>query len=224
VPDPGVNSASPSGTVTDRPACEGTFRMLGDAARTYSAVFAPELFVLLCALLLVGYEWRSDPDRSPSALAPRIGVLGVGWALAFAAYEGVPALVALPAWGSDLTGSVGLGVGVAVIWLGWRLGGWGALVEGFAALLLAVTVPHLLITPFWDVSSHVLYALAPAGYLLAVDRRFAPFLVAALGMIPARPLAGAHTWGESVGAALLAGAFLVALLRFSPPASRPVAA
>ncbi|PAU85173.1 hypothetical protein CK500_00440 [Halorubrum salipaludis] len=198
--------------------------MLAAAARTYSAVFAPELFVLLCALLLVGYEWRGDPDRSPSDLAPRVGVVGIGWALAFAVYEGVPLLVDLPAWGSDLTGSVGLGVGLGIIWLGWRLGGWGALVEGFAALLVAVTVPHLLITPFWAVSSHVLYALAPAGYLFAVDRRFAPLFAAGLGMIAVRPLAGAHTWGESVGAAFLAGAFLVALLRFSPPATRPAAA
>ena len=66
--------------------------MLGDAARAYSAAFTPELFVLICALLLVGYEWRGDPDRSPRGLAPRIGVVGVGWALAFAVYEGVPLL------------------------------------------------------------------------------------------------------------------------------------
>jgi len=75
-------------------------------------------------------------------------------------------------------------------------------------LLIAATVPHLLITPFWDVSSHVLYAAVPAGYLAVVDRRFVPVLVVPVGMVFARPLAGAHTWPESIGGFVLAGLVL----------------
>jgi membrane-associated phospholipid phosphatase len=88
---------------------------------------------------------------------------------------------------------------------------WGTVVPGFAALLVGVTVPHLLITPFWDVSSHVLYAVAPAGYLFLVDRRFVPLVVVGLGMVVARPLARAHTWTESIGGLVLASVFLIAL-------------
>ncbi|WP_254280316.1 hypothetical protein [Haloarcula marina] len=185
--------------------------MLRGISQTYSAVFAPELFVLLCGLLLVGYEWRDAATRSVAGLGARLGVLGSGWAVAFLIYQGVPRMVAaVPEWGLDATGSAGLGVGILVIWAGWRWRDWGDLVPGFAAILVAVTVPHLAVTPFWDISSHVLYAVVPAGYLLFVDTRFVPLFVIALGMVLARPLAGAHTWLQSVGGLALALVFLAA--------------
>lgn len=195
--------------------------MLADVAQAYSEVFAPEFFVLLCSLLLVGYERREASDRSLAGLAARIGAVGFGWVVAFVIYRGVPRAVGtLPEWGPDATGSAGLAVGVLAIWLVWRLRDWGPLVPEFALLLVAVTVPHLLITPFWDVSSHVLYAVVPAGYLAVVDRRFAPLVLVALGMVLARPLAGAHTWPESIGGLALSLAFLVVLRRLRPPSER----
>ncbi|UIO99925.1 hypothetical protein Hbl1158_00695 [Halobaculum sp. CBA1158] len=178
-------------------------------ASTYSAVFAPELFVLLCGLIALGYEWRRASRRSLAGLAARIGVLGVGWGVAFAVYQGLPRLLAAaPAWTTDATGSVGLGAGLLVIRGWWRRAGWGAVVPEYALVLVAVTVPHLVITPVWDVSSHVLYAVVPAGVLTLVDRRAAPLVVVALGMVVARPLAGAHTWGESIGGLALGVAAL----------------
>mgnify|MGYP000660489515 CR=1 FL=1 len=188
--------------------------MLADVAGTYSAVFAPELFVLLCALALLGYEWRGATDRRPLALAARLGILGLAWVVAFAVYQGIPILLGpLPEWGPDATGSVGLAVGMGVLWFVWRLQGWGDRFSTFAALLVAVTVPHLLITPFWDVSSHVLYTVVPAGYLTAVESRFVPLALVAAGMVPARPLAGAHTWPEAIGGLLLGVVFLAVFLR-----------
>lgn len=173
--------------------------MLTEAARVYSDVFAPELFVLGCGLLCIGYEWHQRPGRTRTGLGARVGVLAVGWAIGLVIYEGVPALVGtVPEWGPDATGSAGLGVGVLLIALAWRLRAWGDLVPGFSALLVVVTVPHLIITPFWDISTHVLYAVVPAGYLQAVDVRFTPLSVVAVGMVAARPLAGAHTWLQSV--------------------------
>jgi len=117
-----------------------------------------------------------------------------------------------PAWAADFTGSLGLGVGILAIWLVWHLLDWGRLVPEFSLLLVALTVPHLVITPFWDVSSHVAYATVPAGHLATVERRFAPFFAVPLGMVFARPLAGAHTWLQSVGGFVLGGAFLVGLV------------
>lgn len=187
--------------------------MLTEVATGYAAVFAPELFVLLCGLLCVGYEWRGRAERAVSGLGARIGVMAVGWAIGLVIYKGVPALVGtVPEWGPDATGSAGLGVGVLVIYFGWRLREWGDLVSGFSALLVAVTIPHLLITPFWDISSHVLYAVVPAGYLQAADVRFTPLSVVAVGMMFARPLAGAHTWLQSVAGLALGLAFVGAAL------------
>ncbi|WP_277540180.1 hypothetical protein [Haloarcula laminariae] len=189
--------------------------MLTDTARLYSDVFAPELFVLLCGACLIGYEWYGLTDRSPVGLGARFGVLALGWAVGLAIYEGVPVLFeSAPAWAPDATGSLGLGVGILVIWLGWRRFEWGSHVPVFSALLVGVTVPHLLITPFWDISTHVLYAVVPAGYLVRVDRRFAPLALVALGMVFARPLAGAHTWPQSVAGLVLGVAFVAASHRY----------
>ena len=187
--------------------------MLTDAARTYSTLFAPEYFVLLCSLALVGREWR-ESDARLAGLGARVGVFGLGWAVAFVIYRGVPhAVGTVPSWGPDAAGSAGLGVGVAIIWLCWRRFDWGDRVPEYAAVLLAVTVPHLLVTPFWDLSSHVLYAATPAGHLTLTDRRFAPLLVVPAGMVASRPLAGAHTWAQSVGGLVLAAVVLLALRR-----------
>lgn len=195
--------------------------MLTDIAQTYSEVFAPEFFVLFCSLLAIGYEWRVDAKRSVVGLGARVSVLSLGWAVALVIYQGVPGLVGtLPEWGTDVTGSAGLGVGVLLIWFVWRLRGWGDLVPGFALHLVGVTVPHVLIAPFWAVSSHVLYAAVPAGYLLLVDDRFAPLFLVAVGMVFARPLAGAHTWLQSIGGLVLSLAFLIALVRVGASTER----
>lgn len=195
--------------------------MVAGAARWYAAVFAPEFFVLVCCLCLVGYERRERSDGSIAGLAARIGVLGLAWTIAFVVYRGLPRLVeAVPAWGPDATGSAGLGLGMLVIWGCWRVRDWGHVIPEFSLLLLGVTVPHLLITPFWDVSSHVLYAAVPAGYLFLVTVRFAPFLLVGLGMVVARPLAGAHTWPESIGGLVLSVVALLVLVRYRSPAAR----
>jgi hypothetical protein len=120
--------------------------MLPDLAQTYSEVFAPEFFVLICSLLIISHEWRPDSERSLAGLGARVGVLGLGWAVAFAIYRGVPRLVReLPEWGTDFTGSAGLGVGILLIWVVWQRRDWGDHVPTFSMLLVGVTIPHLLI-------------------------------------------------------------------------------
>lgn len=183
--------------------------MIESLAHTYSEVFAPEYFVLLCAVAVILYEWVQTTRSSVRGLGIRIGVLALGWVVALVIYKVGPTLLDSPStWVTDITGSLGLGVGILVIWLIWHLGGWGNLVSSFSLLLVAVTVPHLLITPFWALSSHVLYAATPAGYLTLVDRRFIPFPLIALGMVVSRPLAGAHTWLQSIGGLLVAVIFV----------------
>ncbi|MFC7165822.1 hypothetical protein [Halospeciosus flavus] len=184
--------------------------MLREQAQLFSDVFAPELFVLLCAVLAVGYEWRRDGTATVQTLGARYAVLVVAWGVAFVVYQSSPVWFAdPPTWAPDFLGSVGLGVGLLVIAGAWRVGEWGTLVPDYVGALLALTAVHLVVTPFWDVSSHVAYTAVPAGALAVVDRRFAPLLVVPVGMVFARPLAGAHTWLQSVGGLVLGAAFVV---------------
>jgi membrane-associated phospholipid phosphatase len=205
--------------------------MAVDVAQAYSDAFAPEVFVLFCTLLVLGYERRArrTRDRSPPpsrigspsrrGLIARVGVVAVAWGIAFAIYQSAPLLFERhPSWADDLFGGLGLAVGFAVIGLVWTRRRWGRLVPGFAALLIAVTVVHSLITPLWNVSSHVVYAGAPAGYLWVLDRRFVPLLVIPLGMVVSRPLVGAHTWLQSVAGLAVAGLVVAAFVRRRSPA------
>lgn len=188
--------------------------MLEGVARTYSTVFAPEFFVLSCGLLVLATEWSRKPDRSNRGLGARLGVVALGWIVGLAVYRGVPLLVGpVPKWIDDSLGTVGLVVGFAAIWAVWRLRAWGRLVPAFAGLLLAVSVPHLLITPFWDVSSHVLYTAVPAGALAWLDSRFAVLAAVPTGMVVARPLAGVHTWPQSLAGLALGAVAVFAFAR-----------
>lgn len=194
--------------------------MAVDIAQAYSDAFAPELFVLFCTLLLLGYErriTRSATESPRRGLLARLGVVAGAWTLAFAIYQSVPLVFEqTPQWGDDLFGGLGLAAGFACIGLVWRYRRWGRLLPEFAALLIAVTVVHSVVTPFWDVSSHVLYAATPAGYLGVVDRRFAPLAVVPLGMVVSRPLVGAHTWLQSVAGLVLGVLFVAAFVRTRP--------
>lgn len=185
--------------------------MVTVAAQYYSDVFAPELFVLICMLALVTYEWRSRAGGGADLgrIGAQVGVIALAWAIGLAVYLGVPALLdAPPEWAPDATGSAGLALGMVLVWGVWRQQAWGDHVPTFALALIVVTVPHLLITPVWDVSSHVTYALVPAGVLVLVASRFLPLLLIAIGMVPARPLSGAHTWPEAIGGVVLAAVVL----------------
>ncbi|QKY21028.1 hypothetical protein B4589_011815 [Halolamina sp. CBA1230] len=176
-------------------------------ADTVATVFAPELFVLLATLLLLGYERRGDLAAKP--LAARLGVVAGAWVVAFAVYQGGPELLgtAIPG-GDDFFAAVGLIAAFAGIALAWRRFEWGSLLPPYAALLVATSLLHLVVVPLWDASSHVIYAAVPAGALTAVDRRFAPLFLVAPLLIWSRIATDAHTVDEAVGGLVVAAAVL----------------
>ena len=185
-------------------------------ADTVATVFAPELFVLLATLLLVGYERRDA--LHPKPLAARLGVVAGAWVLAFAVYR-VGARIAgtrVPG-GDDFFAALGLIAAFAGIALAWRQFEWGSLVPPYATLLVATSLLHLVVVPLWDASSHVIYAAVPAGALTAVDRRFAPLFLVTPLLVWNRIATDAHTVDEAVGglvvaAVVLGGAFALGRL------------
>lgn len=190
-----------------------------------STVFAPELFLLAVTVLLVGWEFRSGRwggrgDGFPSEdsgsgtghgirkwgrVAPRVAVVGVAWGLAFAVYQGGPALLSTPApGGEDFFASLGLIVGFALIGAVWRRRAWGSLLPAYCLLLVVTSAVHILVVPVWDVSSHVVYAAVPTGFLATVHRRFAALFVVPLALAWSRVALDAHTLDQSLGALALA--------------------
>jgi hypothetical protein len=183
------------------------------AAAAVSTVFAPELVVLLTTAILAGYELRRTAwDRQD--VVGRGAVVVLGFVVAFAVYQGVPGVVPVrPPGGEDFFASIGLIAGFAVIWVAWHRWNWGASMPAYSAVIVATSVVHLVVVPFWDVSSHVTYAAVSAGFLTAIDRRFAVTLLVPLALVWSRVAIGAHTVAESIGglafaAVIVAGAML----------------
>lgn len=169
-------------------------------ATAISTVFAPELFVLVVTILVVGYELRND-GLGWQAFVSRTLVVAGAWALALLAYEGGSVALSGPVpGGDDFFASVGLIAGFVAIWIAWRRLGWGAFVPAYSSLLIATSLVHVVVVPVWDVSSHVLYAVVPSGYLATVDRRFGPLLSVPVLLAWSRVAVGAHTTGEVLGA------------------------
>jgi membrane-associated phospholipid phosphatase len=87
------------------------------------------------------------------------------------------------------------------------------LVPPYCLLLVGTSVLHALVVPVWDVSSHVLYAVVPTAYLLAVDRRFAVLAAVPPALVWSRVSLGAHTLAEALGGFALGLLIAVAALR-----------
>lgn len=183
------------------------------AADTVSTVFAPELFVLVATVLLVGSERHRNWELR--GIAVRLGVVAAAWLVAFAVYRGGEGIVPVAApGGEDFFATLGLIVAFAGIRVAWRRFDWGTLVPPYALLLIGTSLLHLVVVPVWDVSSHVIYATVPVGALIAVDRQFAPLTVVPLLLVWSRVATGAHTVEEVVGGLVVAMAVLGSAVAF----------
>jgi len=170
-------------------------------------VFHPITVLGMGTLLLIRYEWAFQ-DRNRSALWRRVGVfLGAGLAslLPVAAFmlvtgSGVMETTKGNAWEVDALVAGGLFITSLVTWLVWRRYDWGQLVPTAMQALLVVTIPYALLSPFWNVSGHVITALMPTLYLTLVDRKYWPLLIIPVVMVPNRIYLDAHTWAQVIGA------------------------
>lgn len=186
--------------------------LLSRAMTYYPYVFHPITILGVSTLLLIHHEWARQ-DASRSALRRRVGAfLGAGLLalVPTVAYFGITGADPVQStqgnsWEMDALVASGLFIAAAVTWVVWRRQEWGSLVPGAMVALAAVTLPYAALSPFWNVSGHVIVALMPTLYLTLVARKFWPLLAVPLVMVPNRILLEAHTWAQTLGAFLLAG-------------------
>ncbi|ELZ24883.1 hypothetical protein C475_11620 [Halosimplex carlsbadense 2-9-1] len=194
--------------------------VLERAIGLYGYVFHPITVLGVGSLLLIHREWR-DEGADRAALGRRVGAfLGAG-ALALvptAAFfvlfrGGLARAVGGSSWRLDEVVATGVLIAAGVTWFVWRRYEWGPVVPGAMVTFATVTVPYALLAPVWDISGHVIYALAPTLYLALVDRRYAPLLVVPVLMVPTRVWVEAHTWAQSVAGFAVAAAITIGLYR-----------
>lgn len=181
----------------------------------YPYLFHPAVMVGGGLALLIGMEWRRDPNGE--SLSRRLGVLvllGAVSLLPTLAYmlvtgQGPMETMQGNAWQVDFLVGSGMLLVAGVMWYLWRRLEWGTLVPGAAEALAAVTLPYLALSPVWNVSGHVIFSVMPTLYLALVDRRFLPLLAVPVVMVPNRLYLDAHTWPQAVGGFLVAAVLVV---------------
>ena len=172
----------------------------------YPYVFHPVTVLGVGTLVLIHYEWaRQAADRS--VLGRRVlGFLGAG-VLSLAptgAYmlltgAGPAETMSGNAWQVDALVAGGVVIAAGGTWYLWTRLDWGPLVPTAMQAIVAATVPYGLLSPVWNVSGHVVIALAPTLYLALVDRTFGGLLAVPVVMVPNRVYLDAHTWAQAVG-------------------------
>lgn len=188
-------------------------RLLTRAMTYYPYVFHPITMIGGGTLLLIRHEWARQ-DAARSALWRRVGVIFGAGLLALVPTVGYFAVTGASvvestmgnSWVMDALVGVGFAIAGGTTWYLWRRFAWGELVPGAMVVLLAVTVPYVALSPFWNVSGHVISALLPALYLTLVDRTYWPLLSVPAVMVPNRVFLEAHTWPQVIGGALIAAA------------------
>ena len=195
--------------------------LLSQAMQYYPYVFHPITVLGVSILVLIHHEWaRQGAPRG--ALRRRIaaflgaGVLALIPTIAFFLVTGAGIFQATQgnSWQMDALVASGLFVASAVTWAVWRRYEWGPLVPEMMVALAAVTVPYMALSPFWNVSGHVIIALMPTLYLTLVDRKFWPLLAVPVVMVPNRIYLEAHTWAQSLGGFAIAAAITAGLYWF----------
>lgn len=196
---------------------------LSVAMRYFPFVFHPVILVGGGLLLLVHTEWRRQ-DAGRDVLRKRLGVFAVAGvvsvlpAVAYMLFTGQGPMETMQgnAWQVDAIVASGLAVVAGTMWVVWNRREWGRIVPRWAVALAAVTLPYVGLSPFWNVSGHVILAVVSTLSLVLVERRFWPLLVVPAVMVVNRPYVDAHTWAQSIGALLIATVIVVAVFRLGP--------
>lgn len=181
------------------------------AMEAYPYVFHPVTLLGTGFVILIYYEWNRLP-ASRSALWKRLGVLvgsGAAALVPTAVYmvvtgQGIAEATQGNVWQVDWLVGGGVTLAATVLWVVWEREEWGPLVPAAMEAVVVLMVPYLALSPFWNVSGHVLLAVFPALYLTLVDVKFWPLNLVPLVMVPNRIYLGAHGWPETIGGLVIA--------------------
>ena len=166
----------------------------------YQDVLSPIYFLLLCAIIVVYLDWK---EKGGSMMA-RVATIVASWVVAYAIYSLYFYLYpGSPQWVEDAFAVAGLMTAAAITYLVWSVKGYGRTTVGAIVSSMVVSIPYVVISPVWNISGHVAFTTAPAAFLTAIDRKFAPLFVVPIIMLVNRPIVGAHTVAESVAGLLL---------------------
>lgn len=191
--------------------------LLGEAMTYYAFVFHPSTVLGAGSLMLVYEEWSAQSaDRS--VLWRRVGAfLGVG-VLAFLPTVGYFLLrgglgtsLEGSTWRMDMLVASGMFIAAGATWFLWHRFDWGHLLPDAMEVLAAVTVPYAVLSPFWDISGHVIFALMPTLYLALVDRKYWPLVAIPVVMVPNRVYLNAHTLTQAVAGFVVAAVVVFGL-------------
>ena len=133
-----------------------------------------------------------------------VAVAIVAYAIAYSTYSTWYFIPPSPQWIEDLLAVTGLMIAVGIALLALRKKIYGKLIEKSIYILIVLTVPYMVISPFWNISGHVAYTTAPSFFLAKIDKKLWALMIVPLIMVVNRPVVGAHTIEESIGGFVLA--------------------
>ncbi|WP_231188246.1 phosphoesterase [Haladaptatus sp. DYF46] len=184
----------------------------------YPYVFHPITVLGIGITVLVYHVWRLQ-NIDKSMLWHRIaaffgsGLLSLVPTVAYVFVTGTRLMEVTEGnmWQVDALVASGMVISASVTWYLWRRFEWGSLVPNAMQILIVVTIPYMALSPFWNISGHVIIALMPTLYLTLVARKFWPLLAIPVVMVPNRIVLDAHTWGQAVGGFFITAVIVVAL-------------
>ncbi|MFC7141912.1 phosphatase PAP2 family protein [Halosimplex aquaticum] len=188
------------------------------ANELFPYVFHPITVLALGIALLIHYEWR-EQSAARAVLWRRLGAfLGAGVlalvptvAYFLVGRSGLSTALGGSSWQLDEMVASGVLIAAGTTWYVWRRYDWGEIIPDAMVTLAVVIAPYALLSPFWDISGHVLIALAPLLYLSLLDRRYVPLLAIPVLMVPNRVAVNAHTWAQSIAGFVVAAVITVGL-------------
>lgn len=165
----------------------------------YDDVFNPIYFMMLCALVVIYYDSKKT-GKLLQAVAVTIGA----YLIAYATYSIWYFIQPAPQYIEDFLAVSGLFLAIMIAMLGMIKGIYDGIVMKAIYFLIALSIPYLVISFFWNISGHVAYTTAPVMFLIYLDRRWWPLMTIPLIMIVNRPIVQAHTPEQSVAGFVLA--------------------
>jgi membrane-associated phospholipid phosphatase len=176
----------------------------------YQDVFNPVYYLLICAIIITVYDYK----MGNGGMIGRITTILFSWAVAFLIYRSYFVFI-YPSeqWIEDMFAVLGLSVAILITLVVWEVRNYGCVMPSAIASALAVTIPYVLISPYWNISGHVAYTTAPTVFIAGIDRRWIFLFIIPLLMVINRPYLGEHTIAESIAGFILGLIAIVGVFR-----------